>query len=105
VNYDDRHFIRKILESVANRIASFSAADGQQKSFRVTLKKPWRRVTHMFVRENYDNHRDVVALLKCLNAVEQHRLARDPAELLELLPASAGSLPAGDDHNADVTHH
>jgi hypothetical protein len=105
VHDDNRNGIGKVLEAVANRIAPLTPADGKQESLCITLEKPGRRITHMFVRENDNDHRDIVALLKCLHAVQKHRLAGDPPKLLELFPDSARPLSAGDDYNADVTHH
>jgi hypothetical protein len=57
------------------------------------------------VRKNDDDHADVSALLKYLYAVQQHRFAGNPPELLQLLPARADTLSAGDNHNADVSAH
>jgi hypothetical protein len=97
--------VTKIFQSIAHGIAAFSSADRQQESLGVALEQPWWRISDVFVRQDDNNHRNVFPLLKCLDAVEQHRLARNPPKLLQLVTAGAASLSAGDNDNADVFLH
>jgi hypothetical protein len=102
---DDRNVIRKIFQAVPHRIDPFTSANREKETLRVALKEPRRRIADVFVRKYDDYECDVLAFLKSLDAVQQHRLPRNPSELLELRSAGAGSLSAGDDYNADVAFH
>ena len=99
---DYRRRLIEILESIANGVAPLSATDGHQHAVDIALKEPWRRITRMAPRENDDHHSDVAALLKFLKAVQQHRLAADPAELLELLSLSPCARARGNDYDANI---
>jgi hypothetical protein len=105
VHDDDREITRKILESVPHRVAALASSNGEKKSLGVALKEPWRRITDVLVRQDDDDESDILTLLKCLNAVQKHRLSRNPSELLELRSTGARSFSAGDNYHADVTVH
>jgi hypothetical protein len=55
--------------------------------------------------KNDNHHRHVIARLKFLNAVKQHRFSRDPAKLFELASADASPAASSNDHDADVSRH
>jgi hypothetical protein len=59
----------------------------------------------MRMRKNDHNHSNIGAFLKCVHAVQQHRLACDPAELLELASTCARSFSAGNNYDADIRLH
>jgi hypothetical protein len=71
-----------------------TSANGQKKALGVALKDPGRRVSDVLPRQDADNHRNVCERLKCLNAVEQHRLPGNPPELFELGDPLRDPLPA-----------
>jgi len=59
----------------------------------------------MFVRQHYNDHPDIFPLLNELETVKQHRLAGDPAKLLELISTRAAPRSARDDYYANVSRH
>jgi hypothetical protein len=105
VDDDDLDIGRQVLESVPYRVSPLPPADRKKKPFGVALKQPRRRISDVIERKNHNDHRNVIARLKFLNAVKQHRLPCDPAELLQLISADSGTTSRRDDYNTDVSVH
>jgi hypothetical protein len=82
-----------------------TSANGQQKALGVALEDPGRRVSDVLARQDADNHRDFRERLEGLNAVEQHGLAGNPPELLQLFRSRARPAPGGDDNDTNVALH
>jgi hypothetical protein len=102
----DDHDLRRfgeILESVSHRIAALASPDRDEHSLEVTLEKPWRWVTSKFLWKNNDDRSNVIAILECVKAVQQHRLSGNPAKLLELIPFSSRARTRRNYHDAYVS--
>jgi hypothetical protein len=99
---DDAHFFREIFQSIRHRLRTLSAADGNEQAIDVALKEPRRRIADERFREHTHYHRHVGPSVEHLDAVQQHRLAGDPAELLELTAADTTAGAGSDDHHANV---
>jgi hypothetical protein len=82
MNRNDSSRWIQVLEAIAHRIDSFLATDGDEQPIDITLKEPRRRIAGVSSWKNDYDHSNVGAFLKLLDAVQQHRLAADPAELL-----------------------
>jgi hypothetical protein len=103
VNDYDLHRFRQIFEAVSHRIAALASPDRDEHSLEVTLEKPWRWVTSKFLWKNNDDRSNVIAILECVKAVQQHRLSGNPAKLLELIPFSSRARTRRNYHDAYVS--
>ena len=100
----DLRFVRKVVETIRDRLGARSPPDRDEQTIDVALKEPGRRIAGILLREDAHHRANVVALHERLHAVEEHRLPRDPPKLLELRSADARAAAGGDDHDTDVRH-
>src|SRR5690606_36660444 len=89
----------QVLQPAQHRVSALATAHRHEEPVEIALEDPGRRIARVRTRKNRDDDGHIGALHESLDAVQEHRLPRDPPELLELFAPRARSTPGRDDHH------
>jgi len=102
VDENDPRFIRQIVEAIRHGFHPCPAARRHHQAIDVALKEPRRRIPSVPLWQHAHDAADGGVRHERLDAVQQHRLPRYPAELLQPGAPNSRSRANRDYYHADV---